>query len=106
MIENKAIFCRRFLSLSEGKYRRSSGICQRSSAPAGDHKFLPPLFVFIAHSSKQWGLGDVSINLSPGIPPIWGSGRNFDFCYPSSFKTQRLTRIKGVVVEDIPLVGA
>jgi predicted HTH transcriptional regulator len=37
---------------------------------------------------------------------IRGSGRNFDFCYPSNFKTQRLTRIKGVVAADIPLVGA
>jgi hypothetical protein len=45
MIENNAILCHRYLSLSERKYQRSSGFCQRSSVPARDRKFLPPLFV-------------------------------------------------------------
>jgi hypothetical protein len=30
------------MRISEGKYRRSSAFCRRSSAPAIDHKFLPP----------------------------------------------------------------
>src|SRR6266545_5311996 len=51
MTENNAIFCRRYLSLSERKYRRTSGFCRRTSAPAGDHKFLPPLFVLINEPS-------------------------------------------------------
>jgi hypothetical protein len=45
MIENNAISCRRYLSLSERKCRRTFAFCRRTSAPAGDHKFLPPLFV-------------------------------------------------------------
>src|SRR5262245_49112080 len=56
MIENNAISCRRYLSLSERECRRTSAFCRRSSVPAGDHKFLPPLFVLIAHSSYRSSL--------------------------------------------------
>ena len=37
---------------------------------------------------------------------IWGSGRNFDFCYGSSVKTKPLTKIKGIVAIAFPLGGA
>jgi hypothetical protein len=37
---------------------------------------------------------------------IWGSGRNFDFCYGSGVETQPLTKIKGDTATDISLVGA
>jgi hypothetical protein len=35
MIENNAIFCHRYLSLSERKYRKLSGFCRRSAVPVG-----------------------------------------------------------------------
>jgi hypothetical protein len=60
MTENKAIFCRRYLSLSEGEYRRTSAFCRRSSVPTGDHKFLPPLFVPIKQIALVADMGYTS----------------------------------------------
>jgi hypothetical protein len=39
-------------------------------------------------------------------PITWGSGRNFDFCYAGSLKTQTPAKIKGVAGADISLIGA
>jgi hypothetical protein len=36
---------------------------------------------------------------------IWGSGRNFDFCYGSGVKTKPGAKIKEVVVMALPLGG-
>jgi hypothetical protein len=71
MIENKAIFCHRYLSLSERKYQRSSVFCQRSSVPARDRNFLPPLFVPIKPTdSAHSPAGSIELDVLDGALQI------------------------------------